>query len=279
MTMSQKRAVKARKARAVKAAKVAKPSKVGARKKVLAKPLRAELPAVETKSGKTKIITTRTAAKSERASVSKTVAPAMTTSVQMPFATVVAEGAHSLLEGAIAPSAQPEVQDFIELFPSGIAIASEMGRPILILKDKSGDNVMPVWMHPLDAGVALAGLQDSTGLSPHIASKKILSAVGLKVDTCTFVELVGHHQYVQVQLRPAGESPRETGVSFKVRADEVMSFCIQAGARFFSTKDMMTRCLRVNADMGTIEQGFAKGHLSALQNEMEISSKKFPYVM
>lgn len=272
MTMGQKRAVKARKARAVKAAKVAKPSnaRVVRSKKSLVKSAASKLSGAEKLS----------AAKIETGAANRALGSNADVSMQMSFATVVVEGAPVSPTHPSAPVVpQPDVQEWIELFPSGIAIASEMGRPILILKDKSGDSVQPVWMHPLDAGVALAGLQDSTGLSPHIASKKILSAVGLKVDTCTFVELVGHHQYVQVQLRPAGENPRESGISFKVRADEVMSFCIQAGARFFSTKDMMTRCLRVNADMGTIEQGFAKGQLSALQNEMEISSKKYPYVM
>jgi len=176
-----------------------------------------------------------------------------------------------------APKAQSQ-EPWIELFPSGIAINSGLGRPLLILKDKSGNEVLPVWMHPLDAGVAMAELQEGLGLTPHVVTRKVLEAVQLKCESCTFVDLVGHHQYVQLLFRPLGDSSAAPQI-LKIRADEAMSFCLQAKARFFSTQSYMTRCRGLQAELGSLEENLQNGQLSALRNEMENSSKKHPYMM
>ncbi|MES2962954.1 MAG: hypothetical protein V4760_03620 [Bdellovibrionota bacterium] len=175
----------------------------------------------------------------------------------------------------------PQAKDpeaWIELFPSGIAINSGLGRPLLILKDKSGNEVLPVWMHPLDAGVAMAEMQEGLGLTPHVVTRKVLEAVQLTCESCTFIELVGHHQYVQLLFRAVGDSQTEPQ-TLKLRADEAMSFCLQAKARFFSTTSYMTRCRALQAELGSLEEGLQNGQHSALRNEMEISSKKHPYLM
>lgn len=180
----------------------------------------------------------------------------------------------------ISSGTSPEIlsslqeNEWVELFPSGIAIASHLGRPLLILKDKHESEVLPVWMHPLDAGVALAELTDGSGLTPHAVTKKLLEHLAVRVESCTFVELIGHHQYVQLNLAGAAEKR-----ALKIRADEAMSFCLQAKTQFFANRRFMAQCRSLNAELGQLEHHLATGHLQSLKKELESSSKKHPYVM
>jgi hypothetical protein len=163
---------------------------------------------------------------------------------------------------------------WIELFPSGISFGSGVGRPVLVLKDQHGVEVLPVWMHPLDAAVGLAELSTGSGATPHAVTRRVFETLRLRVESCSFVELKGHHQYVLLQF--AGH---EAVKALKVRADEAMSFCLQAKARFFSTKDFMSRCRDMDQDLAEIEGTLANGGLKPLQAEREMLSKKHPYVM
>jgi len=165
-------------------------------------------------------------------------------------------------------------EEWVELFPAGISVNSTMGRPVLILKDEHQVQVLPVWMHPLDAGVALAELSNGSGATPHSITRRLFEALEVKVESCAFVDLVGHHQFVHLAFE--GHPKLK---SLRMRADEVMSFCLQARARFFSTPSYMVRCRSLDAELTTLEQGLIEGSLPALQAEMEISSKKHPYVM
>lgn len=180
--------------------------------------------------------------------------------------------------------------EWIELFPHGISVGSSLGRPVLILKDHSALDVLPVWMNSLDAGVVLADLANgSSGASPHVLTRRILDAVNLSVDSCTFVELIGHHQYVLLKLKPTKtDSVSVPGPStasgwnektLRIRAEDAMSFCLQSRARFFSTRAYMARCRDLDADLSRLEKGLAAGVLPGFQGEREFSSKKHPYVM
>jgi hypothetical protein len=185
----------------------------------------------------------------------------------------------------VQPASQPS-DEWLEVFPSGISVNSTVARPVLILKDKAQNEVLPVWMHPLDAGVALAEMSEASGLTPHSVTRKLLALLEMKLEACTFVELIGHHQYILLAFKSkvvkAGDgvnSLTESTHTLKVRADEAMSFCLQAKARFFATKSYMQRCRNLQAELGSLEQNLQNGALPQLQAEIEISSKKHPYMM
>ena len=183
--------------------------------------------------------------------------------------------AAALEASAAAQRISAAESEWIELFPNGISVGSTIGRPVLILKDQAGAEVLPVWMHPLDAGVAVAELsQAGNGASPHLVSRKLMEALSLSLDSCVFIDLVGHHQFVHLTFR--GETEHKT---VRVRADEAMSFCLQSKARFYSTRPYMARCRDLDADLAKFENNLAQGLLPDLQEELEISSKKHPYVM
>ena len=176
--------------------------------------------------------------------------------------------------------------DWIELFPHGITVTSSIGRPVLVLKDQQQSHVLPVWMNPIDAGVALQELANGNGASPHMVVRQLMERLGIKVESCAFVDLIGHHQYVLLTFKASkgielGIEPGIELAPMRLRAEEAMSFCLQSRAKFFSTQAYMARCRDVDADMEKLESRLATGsaphNLAAL--EAENSSKKHPYVM
>ena len=164
--------------------------------------------------------------------------------------------------------------EWIELYPQGISVTSTVGRPVLVLKDQRGVEVLPVWMNPLDAGIAIAELTTSSGATPHMVSRRMMEALKIRAVRCSFVELVGHHQYVVVEFEGA-----EDLKAIRVRADEAMSFCVQARVKFQATRAFMRMCRDVDADMEKLENGNSTNHSTGSNSFSENSSKKHPYVI
>jgi hypothetical protein len=171
------------------------------------------------------------------------------------------------------PGARPGVE-WIELFPNTMQVSTALGRPILIFKDRSGAEVLPVWMLPLDAGLVLAELSQGAGNSPHAVTRRVLQVAEMQLETCAFTEIVGHHQFVEMSFQtPKGIK------TLRSRADESMSFCLQARAKFISTRSFMAQCRNLDADLAQLEQSLVQGQAPELLAEMEKSSKKHPFVM
>jgi hypothetical protein len=173
------------------------------------------------------------------------------------------------LNGTRDLSAEP-----IEIFPQGISVSTALSRPVMVFKDKLEIEVLPVWMAPLDAGVALAELSHTSSTTPHAVTRRLMELMDIKLETCSFVEIVGHHQFVELKFNGAGGAK-----TLRVRADEAMSFCLQGRAKFYSTRDFMARCRSLDSDLQKFETNILEGAVPGLQAEMENSSKKHPYVM
>ena len=133
----------------------------------------------------------------------------------------------------------------IELEPFGMTPGMDGGRPVMLFRQKDGDATLPVWLSPLDAGVALGqrGTRLS-GASPHDVSLNILNAIGLRVESCRFADVRGHQQYVELTFR--GSRRLKT---LKFRADHAVSFCLQARAKFYCTREYIEKCRDVDASL------------------------------
>ena len=184
--------------------------------------------------------------------------------------------------------ASASLEEMVELFPHGISVGTSLGRPVLVLKDKKGIDVLPVWMQPLDAGVALAELSHGSGSTPHAVVRRLFEVMNLKMESCVFSEVIGNHQFVDLSFSSPSVGA-SAGVSLegstsnirltRVRADEAMSFCLQARGKFLATREYMARCRSLDGDLTQLENSLNQGLLPELRTEMEISSKKHPYVM
>jgi bifunctional DNase/RNase len=145
----------------------------------------------------------------------------------------------TIIEASFKPADQIELEAF------GLTTGMDNARPVMLFREKGGEATLPVWLSPLDAGIALTQHQPQAFmLSPHDVTLNLLSKLGIKVETCHFREVKGNQQYVELIF-----SGSRKVKNMKVRADHAISFCLQAGTRFYCTRKYLEECRQVNAEI------------------------------
>lgn len=138
-----------------------------------------------------------------------------------------------------------EDKDLILLKPYGLSLTNDAARPFLILKDETGDCVLPVAINQLEAGATLTQSSHSAiPVSLHTFSEKLLSSLDITIDRCVFVEIKGVHQLVRIYM-----TKHPIYQSMKFKADEVMSLCIQLKIPIFATKSFITKSKIMSAEI------------------------------
>jgi bifunctional DNase/RNase len=140
-----------------------------------------------------------------------------------------------------------QIPELLEVEPFGVTAAPDNSRPVMLFRVKGGEQVLPVWLSAIDAGIAITQHHVSqVGVSPHDLALKVFQALKLKLEQCIFVEVKGHHQFVE--LRFSGE---KAPGPIQARADQAVSFSLQSRARFFATR----ACIRDSRVMDAQMQG------------------------
>lgn len=134
--------------------------------------------------------------------------------------------------------------DIFELEPFGLTTGMDRTRPVMLFRERGGEAVLPVWMSHVDAGIALNQHNAKAfAMSPHDVTLDILKGLGVKIESCHFVEVRGHHQYVELKF--SGSRKLKT---LKVRADFAISFCLQARTKFFCSREYLNECRTLDGE-------------------------------
>jgi hypothetical protein len=171
---------------------------------------------------------------------------------------------------------------YLPLVATGIVLLPGTARPVFLLKHEATGDTLPVWMHPMDASVGLHELGQGALGSPHAVGRILLERLGVRQVECYFTERIGHHQFVRIEFLheiPGAGPGLLKGEPIRVRADEVMSFCIAHKARFFSTKNFIAQCRVLNEELEKLQDGLLAGTANQAFPELEIGSKKSGYMM
>ncbi len=142
---------------------------------------------------------------------------------------------------------------WLELEPWGISVGHEEPRPSLLFKVVGSEQVIPIFISSSEAAVVLSRNQAQQS-SPHGGSLLILSHLGYKADECRFVDIQGHHVYVEVKLTPTKKGKKPQVV--RVRADQALSFCLESGAKFLCQESLLRKMRDLKVDMDALNQGF-----------------------
>ena len=133
----------------------------------------------------------------------------------------------------------------IELEAFGLTSGMDKARPVMLFREKGGEAVLPVWLSPLDAGIALTQHNaQSFTMSPHEVTLEALKQLGISLSECHFTELKGHQQYVNLIFTGSRKLK-----SMQARADHAISFCLQAQSKFFCTRGFLNKCRDIEAEM------------------------------
>ena len=117
-------------------------------------------------------------------------------------------------------------------------------------REKGGESVLPVWLSPVDAGIALTQHNvQAFAMSPHDVTLGLLKTLGVGVESCYFKEVKGHQQYVEIKFTGSKKLKE-----LKFRADHAISFCLQARAKFFCTREYLEQCREIDAEVSILEK-------------------------
>lgn len=158
-------------------------------------------------------------------------------------------------------------KDLILLKPYGLSLSNDAARPFLILKDVSGEYVLPVAINQLEAGVTLT--QSANAALPvtmHKFSERLLKSLDITIERAVFVEIKGVHQFVRVYMN---KHPQYQ--SMKFRADEVMSLCIHLKIPIFATISYINKSKVMSAEI----VGIAK----EIQENPSVLNRNHSYLM
>jgi len=156
------------------------------------------------------------------------------------------------------------IDPMIELEAFGLTTGMDGARPVMLFREKNGEAVLPVWLSPLDAGIALTQHQPQTfTLSPHDVTIKILKELGVQIETCHFREIKGHQQYVEL-----GFSGSRKLKAMMARADHAISFCLQAQAKFYCTREYLEQSRQVNAEVGQAPVGVPRSEMKRGRHQL-----------
>ncbi len=179
------------------------------------------------------------------------------------------EGAPEILLET-TPSSQATVQanvQWVEIVPVTVTAGLDPSRPVMVFREKEGSETLPVWLSPLDAGIAIT--QDhvkADATSPHDLASKVFQSLKITLKKCYFIEMKGHHQFVRLEFQGHPEIRHVT-----TRADQAISFCLHESSQFFVTKEYMARAREQDAQLS--------GFMVALKQYPDLGKNKHPYLM
>lgn len=170
------------------------------------------------------------------------------------------------------------------LEPVGISVGTHSMRPLLLLKSLEGQQILPVGLNPLEAGVTLGqSSQNSMPVSTHRVLQELLQTLSLRIERAVFCEIKGPHQYVHLQFRALDRKTDKVDHSLqekfgdliatpmRVRADEAMSVCLHLKVPLYAPAEFIRKSRVLNSDLEVLSAG--------LELKPGLVQKTHPYVM
>ncbi len=138
---------------------------------------------------------------------------------------------------------------WLELEPWGVSVGVDEPRPSLLFRVAGTEQVIPIFVSASEAAVVLSRNQAQQS-SPHGASLLMLTHLGYKASECRFVEIQGHHVYVEVTLTPLKKTKKKQVI--KARVDQALSFCLESGAKFLCQESLLRKMRDIKLDMDSM---------------------------
>lgn len=142
-------------------------------------------------------------------------------------------------------------KELIQLFPYGLSLNHDPSRPLLLLRDDDAEHTLPVFLTPIEAGVAIQqNNHQIIPTTPHRVTEILLESLKIKIEKCIFIAIKGHHQWMRLYL-----SGHPTHDSIEVKAEEAMSLCLHLNVPIFATKKFMNKSRVMSAQIDGLSKG------------------------
>jgi len=115
----------------------------------------------------------------------------------------------------------------IEVVIKGLTLDPVTNSPIVILKDKGGDRVLPIWINPFEASAISSQIENVTPARPmtHDLLRNVIADLDGKVDRVIVSDLKENTFFATVQLTVRGEL-----VAVDARPSDAIALALRAAA-------------------------------------------------
>jgi bifunctional DNase/RNase len=132
-------------------------------------------------------------------------------------------------QGAAAP---PSAADGLRgVRVKSVIMDSRTSQPVVLLEDKKGGGLLPIWIGPAEAQAILLQLKGITPPRPmtHDLLKNVIGGLKAKVVRVVITELRGGTFYARIQMKSPGRS-----FSIDSRPSDAIALALRAGAPIFA---------------------------------------------
>lgn len=150
----------------------------------------------------------------------------------------------------------PSDEPVFELQVYGLVVGPHQPRPLLLMKDKEGGQLLPVAINSLEAQVLAFGSDRAEG--PLGAVWSIFRQLNVQVLKCQFLEIRRGRQVMEIFFTTPGcsEEPKR----IEVYAESSMSFALGSKAPVFASQKFIDQCRRTPLEVAmTPEVSLFKG--------------------
>ncbi len=112
-----------------------------------------------------------------------------------------------------------------------VIMDSRTNQPVVLLEDKKGGGLLPIWIGPAEAQAILLQLKGITPPRPmtHDLLKNVIGGLKAKVVRVVITELKGGTFYARIQMKSPGRS-----FSIDSRPSDAIALALRAGAPIFA---------------------------------------------
>jgi bifunctional DNase/RNase len=127
----------------------------------------------------------------------------------------------------------------LEMKIKGLMIDPVSQMPIIILKDDSGDSVLPIWVGIFEANAIATELENVTTPRPmtHDLLKNVILGLHATVSRIVITDLRENTFYATIHLAPSGGAP----LSIDARPSDAMALALRAAAPIFVEQTVLDK--------------------------------------
>jgi uncharacterized protein len=125
----------------------------------------------------------------------------------------------------------------IEMQLVGVRVELPTNQPIVLLRERSGERFLPIWIGPVEATAIAFCLQGIVTPRPmtHDLMKTILEEVGVAVDRVVITELRETTYYATLEMSKEGSS-----YSISSRPSDAIALAVRSGVPLYASPEVLT---------------------------------------
>jgi uncharacterized protein len=134
---------------------------------------------------------------------------------------------------------------FLEMRVSGIALDPFTNTPIVILKDLTGEKILPIWIGFMEASAIAMELEKTPRVRPltHDLMKNLIEALKFSVTRVEVTDLRNDTFYAEIQLKRGGEEH-----IIDSRPSDAIAIALRTGSSIFVRDEVLEKSKKLEID-------------------------------